>query len=144
MTTKRMKSREVRDNWRETLRHVEGGGTVVIEHYNRPIARIVPIEEPIMTTTTSYGTFTTHCADSGSSASITDYVAGALGDFAGDYDVDAVTDGFRDAINAELDGTGVSLHGDEFYGPHPREDVDIAAAIERVDFWEIAAKHEHS
>lgn len=49
MATKRMKSREVRDNWRETLRHVEDGGEVVIEHYNRPIARIVPHEEPTMT-----------------------------------------------------------------------------------------------
>lgn len=49
MTTKRMKSREVRDNWRETLRHVEAGGEVVIEHYNRPVARITPIEENAMT-----------------------------------------------------------------------------------------------
>lgn len=43
-----MKSREVRDNWREVIRHVENGGTVIVEHYNRPVARIVPIEEPAM------------------------------------------------------------------------------------------------
>lgn len=43
MTTKRMKASEVRANWREVLRHVEGGGTVVVEHYNRPIAQIIPI-----------------------------------------------------------------------------------------------------
>src|SRR5690606_14050742 len=33
----------------ETLRHVEAGGEVVIEHYNRPVARITPIEENAMT-----------------------------------------------------------------------------------------------
>lgn len=65
---KRMKSREVRDNWRETLRHVENGGTVVIEHYNRPIARIVPIEEPTMEhftawLTTDPGALDQGCAD---------------------------------------------------------------------------------
>src|SRR5690606_42039996 len=49
MTTKRMKSREVRDDWRGTLRHVEAGGEVVIEHYIRPVARITPIEESAMT-----------------------------------------------------------------------------------------------
>jgi hypothetical protein len=108
------------------------------------IARIIAqIEEPPMTTTTSYGTFVQH-ADTISAASIDTYVASALGEFAGDYDTDALTGAFRDAINAELDGTGVSLHGNEFYGPHPHQDVDIAAAIERVDFWEIAAKHERS
>jgi len=52
MTTKRMKSRDIRDNWRETLRHVENGGTVIVEHYNKPIARIVPIEEPAVSATT--------------------------------------------------------------------------------------------
>ena len=92
--------------------------------------------------TTGYGNFIGNCSDSGSSSSLYDYVSTALGDFAGDYDVDALVDDFRDAINAELEGTGVSLNGDEFYGPHPREDVDIAGAIEAVDFWQIAAKHE--
>lgn len=93
-------------------------------------------------TTTSYGNFIGNCSDSGSSSSLHNYVTTALGDFAGDYDVDALVDDFRDAINAELEGTGVSLNGDEFYGPRPREDVDIAGAIEAVDFWQIAAKHE--
>ncbi|MGP4027297.1 type II toxin-antitoxin system Phd/YefM family antitoxin [Actinomadura sp. 3N407] len=45
---KRMKSREVRDNWRDVLDHVRAGNEVVIEHYNKPIARIVPIKEPAM------------------------------------------------------------------------------------------------
>lgn len=40
--------------------------------------------------------------------------------------------------------TGVSMHGDEFYGPHPREDVDIAEAFEAVDFWGLAAQYDRS
>lgn len=102
------------------------------------------ILEAPMTATTSYGSFINHCADSGASANIDSYVATALGEYASDYDVEAVVNGFRDGINAELDDTGVSLHGDEFYGPYPKRDTDIAAAIERVDFWEIAAKHDKS
>lgn len=43
---RRMKSHELRVNLRGALRYVEGGGTVIVEHYNRPVARIVPIEPP--------------------------------------------------------------------------------------------------
>lgn len=42
MTTKRMKSNEVRVNWRDVLEHVRMGGSVIVEHYNRPIAQITP------------------------------------------------------------------------------------------------------
>lgn len=48
MTAKRMKSREIRDNWRDVLDHVRAGNEVVVEHYNKPIARIVPVEENAM------------------------------------------------------------------------------------------------
>lgn len=68
MTTKHMKSREVRDNWRDVLDHVRSGGTVVVEHYNKPVARIVPIEEPIMTTSehfTAWLTTDSSCLDQG-------------------------------------------------------------------------------
>ena len=139
----RMKSREIRDNWRDVIDYVRAGNEVVVEHYNKAVARIVPMETS-MNTTTSYGTFIDRCADSGSSGNISAYVTSALGDHTADYDVDALTDAFRDAINTELAGTGVSLHGDEFIGPHPQQDVDIAAAIKEVDFWEIAAKHDTS
>lgn len=93
-------------------------------------------------TTTEYGNFNVVCADAGSCRTFADYVATALGDYVDDYDVDAIVSDFRDAINTQLDGTGVSLHGDIFYGPHPREDIDIAGAIESVDFWVIAEKHD--
>jgi antitoxin (DNA-binding transcriptional repressor) of toxin-antitoxin stability system len=48
VTVKRMKSAEVRQQWRDVLDHVRAGGTVVIEHYNKTVARIVPIEENAM------------------------------------------------------------------------------------------------
>lgn len=39
-----MKSDQVRTNWRDVLDHVRSGGTVIVEHYNRPVARITPPE----------------------------------------------------------------------------------------------------
>ena len=52
MTTKHMKSRDIRDNWRDVLDQVRAGTEIVVEHYNKPIARIVPIQEPAMTAIT--------------------------------------------------------------------------------------------
>lgn len=49
MTERRMKSRDIRDNWRDVLDYVRAGNEVIIEHYTKPIARIVPIEENAMT-----------------------------------------------------------------------------------------------
>ncbi|MFC9973511.1 type II toxin-antitoxin system Phd/YefM family antitoxin [Spirillospora sp. NPDC127200] len=40
-----MKSTEVRADWRETLRRVENGDEIVVIHYKRPVARIIP-EDP--------------------------------------------------------------------------------------------------
>lgn len=44
-----MKSDQVRTNWRDVLDYVRGGGTVVVEHYNRPVAALVPGTEPALT-----------------------------------------------------------------------------------------------
>lgn len=41
---KRMNSREIRDHWRDVLDHVRAGNEVVVMHYHKPIARIVPEE----------------------------------------------------------------------------------------------------
>jgi antitoxin (DNA-binding transcriptional repressor) of toxin-antitoxin stability system len=41
-TTKRMKSNEVRADWAEVMQYVRTGGTVVVEHYNKPVAQITP------------------------------------------------------------------------------------------------------
>ena len=65
MTTKRMKSNEVRTGWRDVLDYVRTGGTVVVEHYNRPVARIVPIEEPTMEHFTAWLTTDPTCLDQG-------------------------------------------------------------------------------
>lgn len=100
-----------------------------------------------MTTTTSYGSFVGLVGDPGPAGNMRDYVAGALGDYAGSFDVDAIVAEYRDAINDALDGTGITLAGDEFYGPHPRpENVAeiVADAIGDVDFWAIAEKHDQT
>lgn len=68
----------------------------------------------------------------------------SLGEYAHDYDADGLTDAYRDAINEQLESSGVSMHGDEFYGPHPAVDVDIAEAFKAVDFWALAAQYDGS
>jgi hypothetical protein len=93
-------------------------------------------------TTTAYGSFALHCPDASTTRTLHDYVATALGDHADDYDIDALADAYRDAVNRELEPTGVALRGDEFYGPHPVVEVDFAAAFEAVDFWSLAAEHD--
>jgi hypothetical protein len=104
-----------------------------------------------MTTTTSYGNWT---LVERYSVSVEDGVAAALGDFADEYDVDAIARDYRAAINAVLP-EGVSLNGNEFYGPYYGSDcdftdyptdehgcLDIKALVESIDFWEIAARHD--
>ncbi|WP_399559238.1 hypothetical protein OH809_45530 (plasmid) [Streptomyces sp. NBC_00873] len=88
------------------------------------------------------------------STRITDTVAAALGDHASDYDLDALVNAYRDAINEALPDS-VILAGNEFYSPHHVEDkdfadyptdddgrLDVKAVVEGVDFWKIAARHE--
>lgn len=96
-------------------------------------------------TTTSYGTFIGNVADPGPASSLADYVAIALGDVAGDYDIEAIVEEYRGAINERLADEGITLAGDEFYGPYPRPENAgeiIADAIKDVDFWTIVARHE--
>lgn len=45
---KRIKSRAARDEWKAVLADVQAGETIIIEHYNRPIAKIIPYEETTM------------------------------------------------------------------------------------------------
>jgi hypothetical protein len=95
-------------------------------------------------TTTSYGTFVNHCPDRTGASTLHDYVENALGEYAHDYDTEGLADAYRDAINEQLELYGVSMHGDEFYGPHPVVDVDIAEAFKAVDFWALAAQYDQS
>lgn len=97
------------------------------------------------TATTSYGSFSRNVADPGGAGSMRDYITTALGDHADDYDIDAIIADYRDAINERLADQGITLAGDEFYGPYPRPEnagETIADAIESVDFWEIVARHD--
>ncbi len=97
-----------------------------------------------MTTYTKAGDFHTIIRDSTSCATLTDYVSGALGDFADDYDIAAVEDSYRDAIDAAISRFGLTLAGDELlteYGTAPQLDA-AAEAVEGIDFWAIAAQHD--
>lgn len=97
-----------------------------------------------MTTTTSYGTWAQHTTQ----LTVESGVRDALGEFVNDYNVEALTEDYRAAVDIAVGmdrdlPEGISLRGDEFYGPHPRpSDLHLTAAIEAADFWSIAAKHE--
>ncbi|MGV2386125.1 MAG UNVERIFIED_CONTAM: hypothetical protein LOD86_12780 [Thermobifida fusca] len=96
-------------------------------------------------TMTPYGTFIGNVADPGGAGSMRDYITTALGDHADDYDIDAIVEEYREAINERLADQGITLAGDEFYGPYPRPEnagETIADAIESVDFWEIVERHD--
>jgi hypothetical protein len=87
----------------------------------RPAIREARREEPtIMVTTTEYGSWINY-ADA-TYTEFADNVRAALGDFAGDFDVPALTEAYADAINAELEPAGIALLGSGFYGPHPVPD----------------------
>lgn len=96
-----------------------------------------------MTTTTqlhSIGSYTM-------SATLTDFVAGYLGEFFDDYDLDGLVAAYRDGINAELADAGISLHGDDFYSTVPVVEDSrelIKAAIEEVDLAPLAEKFDTS
>lgn len=109
-------------------------------------------KENAMTTTTSYGTWNNQVERY--SANLATTVVESLGDYGDEYDVNALTADYRDAINTALPAS-VTLAGDEFIGPHqpdanewdgyPTDEhgqLDIKAIVDDVDFWEIARKHE--
>jgi hypothetical protein len=77
------------------------------------------------------------------SASLRDTVVDFCGEYVADFDLDGLTDAFRDAINAELNGTTIVMAGDDFYADYPAPDDStglIKQAIENVDLGGIAEK----
>lgn len=106
-------------------------------------------------TTTGYGTWGNHIDDV--SAGLADDIRNALGDSVDDFDVEAIEDDWREAINAALP-PNVTLTGDEFIGPaydkdkefdgYPveggefSESLDIKAIVESVDLWVIVERHQ--
>jgi antitoxin (DNA-binding transcriptional repressor) of toxin-antitoxin stability system len=95
---KRMKSSEVRTGWRDVLDYVRSGGTVVIEHYDRPIARITPIEEKTM-----------------DAEIITDQVTTTLGDHPEDFDVAAIVEEIGDTYGRDKIRTVDDVPSDEYW-----------------------------
>jgi len=107
-----------------------------------------------MIVTTSYGTWN-NCVESGE-LTVEQSVLVALGDYADDYDIDAIAADYRAAINEALP-EGVTLAGNEFFGPAHAADatwgpelededghLDIKSIVDSVDFWAIVAKHDTS
>ncbi len=94
-------------------------------------------ENKVTRTTTSYGTWHNHTGE----ASLRGSIETALGADIGDFDVDAIEEEYRAAVEARLPDE-VTLHGDEFYvvsGGDPQ--LDMRKIIEAVDFWEIVQRH---
>jgi hypothetical protein len=91
-----------------------------------------------MPPTTEYGEWTY-----GSNHRVEDTVAGYLGEFAADYDLDGLVAAYREAINAALPGD-IVLAGDSFYGPYPKPDgygQGIQGAIDSVDLDALAEQY---
>lgn len=96
-----------------------------------------------MTTTTVWASWEQVDA---SSLTVIQFIRRALGEFVREYAITAIETDYRAAINAALP-EGVSLHGEEFYGPYPKPenaDEQIQAAVSSLDtdvFWVIVARH---
>jgi hypothetical protein len=92
-----------------------------------------------MPPTTSYGSW----ANLGDRYALTveQTVQEAFGDWGSEgLDVDAIVRDYRAAINRALP-EGITLAGEEFLGPWPRLEVDIAACVAGVDLWPIIERH---
>lgn len=72
----------------------------------------------------------------GTRLTVEDDVRDTLGDAVDDFDVSALVDAYREAINTALP-TGVHLAGNDFYGPEPELEPEkiaqIAVRVQDVD-----------
>src|SRR5688500_3232060 len=94
-----------------------------------------------MTTTTQLHGFAHYTMSATPKDSVLDY----LGDQEKSFDVDSLTDAYREAINDALDGTGIVLRGSDFYANYPAPDdaTDlINEAIKSVDLADLAPEHD--
>lgn len=90
--------------------------------------------------TTEYGEYH-HYAET-SCHTMREEIGQAVGEWAYCYDLEGLEKAYREAINEVLP-EGVSLHGDKFYGPHPKTGPlmdQVRTAVRSVDFWEVAEK----
>lgn len=78
-----------------------------------------------MATTTSYGTWGSYTNVTSIEDTVNDFIGGGgdewIGRLVQSGGWDRVVDAFRAAINTNLPG-GITLHGNDFYGPYPLED----------------------
>ena len=117
-----------------------------------------------MTTTMRFGTFCNAGAELDDlTIGVEQTIGEALGENADMFNVEELIKAYRARINELLDGTGVSLVGNDFFGPAaptPSEMEAMAAVMARVDddreltiigaavmlageeFWELARQHE--
>jgi hypothetical protein len=92
-----------------------------------------------VTTTTDYGTWNSYDQ---SNLRVEDTIADYLGEFADNYDVPGLVAAYRAAINEALP-EGITLAGDHFYGPYPRDfDVDLAESIDTIDLATLTEQHD--
>ena len=103
-----------------------------------------------MDTTTPYGTWYNHTG----SLSVENSVIDAVGDFGHQYDIDAIAEEYRQAVNDALPD-GFYLSGDDFYAPfydadrhldgHPTDilgNLDIGTIVEGIDLEAIMERHQ--
>lgn len=96
-----------------------------------------------MGTTTEYGNWAKYSNE----LDVQQGVEATLGEHVGDYDIAALTEAYRSAINAELEIAGISLSGNTFYGPYPQiaERAElITEAIAAVDIGAIVRRFDNS
>lgn len=102
-----------------------------------------------MSVSTPYGTWLNHTGEDNPAQSILT----AVGGYADEYDLKAIEEEYRDAIDAALPN-GVGMSGKEFVGPYyeadqdfdgyPQDDdgrIDIGAVVKGIDLEAIAERH---
>lgn len=97
-----------------------------------------------MTTTTQLGSISPFIMPNLSLANAFDDY---LGEFIDDYDVAGLVCAYRDAINANLGGTSIEIHGDEIYADYPAPDgwqELVREAIQAVDHDSLAAQFDRT
>ena len=78
-------------------------------------------------------------------AGLRDTLATHLGDFASDFDAEAIVTDWREAIdNALPEGLSLTPVGIIVIGPHTASPAEVREAIRSVDLAEIIARHDES
>lgn len=66
---------------------------------------------------------------------------GLYGDYAEDFDTEAITGEYRDLINEALP-PGFYLAGEDLYGPYPvQEHPDVRGIADSIDLTEVLERH---